>query len=48
MKTKPTKRTYEKPVMQVYLQHGRVQILSGSNMDTGAPTYNPFNDEQDW
>ena len=44
------KRKYEKPAMQVYyLPENRTVILAGSaTRSSGDPTYNPFDNEQEW
>lgn len=48
MKTEQ-KRHYERPRMRVVELHNRTKILAGSpTRSNGNPSYNPFNDEDEW
>ncbi|MBQ6377807.1 MAG: hypothetical protein IJJ56_03300 [Prevotella sp.] len=48
MKTEQ-KRKYERPRMRVVELHNRTKILAGSpTRSNGNPSYNPFNDEDEW
>ena len=43
------KRQYERPTLRVIELQQRTMILAGSpTRSNGNPSYNPFNDEDEW
>lgn len=49
IQTKTDRRPYERPRMRVVELHNRTMILAGSPArSNGNPSYNPFNDEDEW